>query len=277
MTPPRLTRRAALTGLAALAAAPARLAAAAGREVAYGSHPLQRYDIYMPEGAQAAPLVVFLHGGGWRIGDKSNPDVWRAKSRHWNGRGLGFVALNTRLLPEVDPLQQAADLGRAVAHIQQNAQGWGADPARIALMGHSAGAHLVSLLGADPGLARQWGASGWRCTVSLDTAVYDTERYMAFRPLPIHRRAFGTSRAFWARTSPRARLGTGTAPFLLVCSQRPQVLSQARNFARSVKVRGGSCDILETTLSHARTSSAIGEDASYTATIDSFMAAHGVG
>ncbi|SIN96049.1 alpha/beta hydrolase [Vannielia litorea] len=277
-TPP-LTRRATLAGLAALtglAALPAR-ASAPRRDIAYGPHALQRYDAYLPEAAHAAPLVVFLHGGGWAIGDKANNNVWKAKSAHWNARGIGFVSVNTRLLPEADPMQQAADLARALSHIQQAAPPWGADPNRLVLMGHSAGAHLVALLGADPGLARRWGAQGWSATVALDTAVYDTERYMARKPSRIHARAFGTSRAFWEEASPQARLGPGATPFLLVASaKRREALSAARNFARAAKARKVEAELLEVNLSHAAINATLGEPGAFTEAVDAFLARHGV-
>ncbi|WP_168222965.1 alpha/beta hydrolase [Oceanicola sp. D3] len=277
---PILTRRTALASLAAFAAAPA-LPAHAGttlrRDVPYGPHALQRYDVYMPEGASAAPLIVFLHGGGWAFGDKANENVWKAKSTHWNGRGVGFVSVNTRLLPEADPMQQAADLARALSHIQQSAPGWGGDPNRLALMGHSAGAHLVALLGADPGLARRWGAKRWRATVALDSAVYDTARTMARRPSRLHTRAFGTSRAFWEEASPYARLGPTATPFLLVAStKRRAALSAARNFARAAKARKVEAEVLELDYSHAAINTALGMGGAYTQAVDAFLARHGV-
>ena len=278
MTTRPLTRRAALAGLAATLAMPARAATRATLDVPYGPHALQRYDVYMPESAAQAPLVVFLHGGGWVLGDKRNPSVWKDKAAHWNARGIGFVSVNTRLLPEADPLQQAADLARAISHVQRNATRWDGDPSRIALMGHSAGAHLVALLGADQGLARQWGADPWRCTIPLDTAVYDTERYMARNPLRIHRRAFGESRAFWQDCSPLARLTPAAPPFLLVCStKRREVMRQARYFARVAKARGVSAEILPINYSHGAINAALGMPGPYTEAIDSFLIAHGVG
>lgn len=274
-----ITRRTALATLAAyaaLAAQPAR-AATVRRDVPYGPHALQRYDAYMPEGAAAAPLVVFLHGGGWAFGDKANDNVWKDKSAHWNARGVGFVSVNTRLLPQADPMQQAADLARALSHIQEAAPAWGGDPSRLALMGHSAGAHLVALLGADPGLARRWGAGPWRATVALDSAVYDLTRYMARRPSRIHTRAFGSNRAFWEEASPYARLGPGATPFLLVASaKRRGAVSAARTFARAAKARKVEAEVYEIDYSHAAINAALGMPGPYTDTVDAFLARHGV-
>lgn len=279
---PPITRRAALAGLAALAAipaaAPARAAPRVQRDISYGSHRQQGYDLYLPDGPGPAPFIVFMHGGGWQYGDKGNAAVWQAKSAHYTARGLGFAAVNTRLLPEADPLQQAADLARAIADIQRRAAGLGLDPGRMALMGHSAGAHLCALLGADPGLARQWGAAPWRATVALDTAAYDVERLMRRKPSRLHRTAFGQSRAFWERASPRARLVPGTAPFLLVCSElRRNVLPAAQQFARHVKARGGVAEILPLAMSHSAINAALGLPGPYTEAVDGFLAAHGVG
>ena len=116
------------------------------QEYAYGAHPKHRLDVHAPRGAEGAPVIVMLHGGTWSKGNKRVPNVWLAKSRHYKSKGYVFVSVNTRLVPDADPLQQTRDLGRALAYVQANGQDWGGDPDRIVLMGHSSGAHVASLL-----------------------------------------------------------------------------------------------------------------------------------
>src|SRR3546814_1535129 len=81
-------------------------------------------------------------------------------------------------LREADPVTQAADVGHALAAVQARAAGWGGDPARILLIGHSAGAHLVAFLAADAGFAKRQGAKPWLGTVSLDSAALDVVELM---------------------------------------------------------------------------------------------------
>jgi arylformamidase len=73
-------------------------------------------------------------------------------------------------------------------------------------MGHSAGAHLVDLLAADPKIAFHEGAKPWLGTVSLDTATLDMEETMRGRHYGFYDAAFGKDPAYWAETSPIHRL-----------------------------------------------------------------------
>ena len=112
-----------------------------------------------------------VHGGGWRRGDKASPGVVGEKAAHWLAKGYVFVSVDYRLLPDADPLQQAHDVAAAVASVQKRAPQWRADPRRMVLMGHSAGAHLVALLGAAPSLLAQAGALRPLGVVALDSAA----------------------------------------------------------------------------------------------------------
>jgi len=137
--------------LALCLALPAGAQARVLRDLPYGGDAAQTLDVYLPDAAKDAPVIVMVHGGGWRTGDKASNTVWQNKAAHWLPRGSVFVSLNTRLLPEADPLTQAGDVARALGFVQGHAKDWGGDPDQVVLMGHSAGAHLVALLGADPG------------------------------------------------------------------------------------------------------------------------------
>src|SRR3546814_20585131 len=84
-----------------------------------------------------------------------------------------FVSVNYRLLREADPVTQAADVGHALAAVQARAAGWGGDPARILLIGLSAGAPPVAYLAADAGFAKCPAAKPSLGTVSLVSAALD--------------------------------------------------------------------------------------------------------
>ena len=103
-----------------------------------------------------APLVIFVHGGGWKRGDKNNA-TGQHKARHYVRQGYAFASINYRLVPDATVEQQAADVASAVAYLRGNAQRLGIDAKLIVLMGHSAGAHLVALVGTRPTIsARCW-------------------------------------------------------------------------------------------------------------------------
>ena len=282
---PPLDEAAEAPAAAAAAARPAqrlRLPPGATRiaDLAYGDDPAQRYDVYRPAQAAAGPVpvVAVVHGGGWQRGDKAHAAPLQAKLAHWLGRGLAVVAINYRLLPEADPLQQADDLAAALARLQADAAGWGGDVQRLALVGHSAGAHLVLLLAADPTLSMRRGVRGWRCSVALDSAAFDVVAVMQGPHLPLHDAAFGTDPDFWREASPLHRLqGRIAAPLLVVCSAlRPLAWLQAQAFAARVREGGGRVELERVPLGHVEINRTLGEPGGLTDTVDDFLASCGV-
>ncbi len=167
------------------------------RDIAYGSDPAQTFDVYRPADAQKAPVIVMLHGGGWAFGSKEAAGVVNNKVRHFLPKGYLFISVETRLLPQADPLQQAADLAQALAKIEEKAASFGADPGRLVLIGHSAGAHLAALVSADPAYAKAAGTKPWLATIALDSAAYDIAPLMRGMVVPqIYRDAFGSDPDF---------------------------------------------------------------------------------
>jgi len=158
--PARWSRRAALAGLAAAAAGCSRIAFIAANlpaafgayrrhaDIAYGAHPQQRLDVYVPDQgtAQARPLIVFWHGGRWSFGDKADYRFVGAAMAE-----LGYVAVlaNYRHYPEVKMTGFMDDAARAAQWAAAHAGDFGADANRLHLMGHSAGAHIAALLTLD--------------------------------------------------------------------------------------------------------------------------------
>lgn len=240
----------------------------------YGPDPAQRLDVYRPVQARQAPVLVMVHGGGWMYGDKAAASVVDAKIDHWvRERGFVFVSVGYRLVPQASVLQQAEDIARALAMVQAQAPTWGADPRQVVLMGHSAGAHLVALLGAAPELARAQGALPWRATVALDSAALDTVALMQRRHLPLYDRAFGSDPALWAQVSPTARLAPGGPPMLLVCSapRRDDACGQSQRFAQAFLAVGGSAEVLPLQLGHGQINAELGVAGAYTAAVDRFI------
>jgi len=124
---------------------------------AVGTHPQDdrhALDIYAPNGAGPAPVVVFIYGGGWQIGDKAD---YRFVAAALAARGFLTVVPDYRLFPAVRFPVFLRDNAAAVAWTKANIAAYGGDPRRIFLMGHSAGAYNVAMLTLD----RQWlGADG---------------------------------------------------------------------------------------------------------------------
>lgn len=240
-------------------------------DLAYGNDPLQRLDVYLPAQTQAAPILVMVHGGAWRFGDKAA--VVQHKVERWLPQGFIFISLNYRLLPQADPLQQATDVARGLAAVQRRAASWGGDPAKVILLGHSAGAHLVTLLAASPELAYRQGAQPWLGTVSLDSAALDVPAIMTARHADLYDTAFGSDSAYWQTISPWHVLTAKAAPLLLVCSTRrpDQPCRQAEHFAGKAKSLGVRSPILAENLSHGEINERLGVSGAYTEAVEKFF------
>lgn len=114
----------------------------------------QCLDIYTSAGAKAGPVVVWIHGGGWRQGDKSElavgtPGQHLLKPQAVVDRGGVFVAINYRFVPTVDLKTMTGDVAKAIAWAKRHAPKYGGDPEKILVMGHSAGAQLAALVCTD--------------------------------------------------------------------------------------------------------------------------------
>lgn len=203
-------------------------------EHAYGADPKQRLDLVKPAGVAKAPVLLFIHGGGWSIGDKAHAAGGKAT---WaNGKGWAFASANYRLVPQATVEQQAADVAAAIAWLRANAAKEGLDPDRIVLMGHSAGAHLAALVGTDPQYLKAAGVpmATVKGVILLDGAGYDVAA-QASAPgnivKPMYDAAFGTDPRRQAVLSPtRHAAAPNVARWLILPIERRQD-SQAQSKA----------------------------------------------
>jgi acetyl esterase/lipase len=102
-----------------------------------------KLDLYMPTGTNQVPVVLFVHGGAWRYGDRwQYPPLGHRLAKE----GLVVVIPSYRLAPQHPHPAQIEDVAAAFAWVVRHIDAYGGDPSRIFLAGHSAGAHLVSLL-----------------------------------------------------------------------------------------------------------------------------------
>lgn len=260
-----------ILALALAAPTPAR-AAPRVETLAYGPDPAQRLDIHRPEvAAGPAPVLVMVHGGGWRWGDKALPGVWQRKAAYWGARGYVLVSLDYRMLPAADPLEQARDVAAALRFVQGHAGALGLDPARIVLMGHSAGAHLAALVGAEPAA---FGTPPLAGIVALDSGAYDVSARMQARFVPrLYRDAFGTDPTFWAAVSPTAQVRAPVRDWLLVCStERPAACPETEGFARALGRATPKVTVLPVAMRHRAINVETGDPASpVTAALDTFL------
>ena len=120
---------------------------------AFGPDPRQRLDVWAPKGGQQKlPVIVFFYGGSWNSGLR---DGYGFAARALAARGFVVVVPDYRLVPQVRWPAFVEDGAAAVRWTLANIAGSGGDPGRVAVMGHSAGAHIALLLALD----RRWGVA----------------------------------------------------------------------------------------------------------------------
>jgi acetyl esterase len=123
------------------------------RKVAYGMHARQVVDIFRPTGARHAPVVVFVHGGAFVRGDKCVSTELYDNVLYWFAR-QGSIGVNVeyRLAPEAPYPGGARDVAQAMTWLHAHVAEYGGDPARMLLIGHSAGGTHVASHVFDPAL-----------------------------------------------------------------------------------------------------------------------------
>ena len=248
------------------------------RNVAYGPDPAQRLDVYLPaktSGSRALPVVFYVHGGGWANGDKTNPGM-ENKLAYWLPKGYAVVSADYRMVPVAAPLEQARDIARAVAATQAHAADWGIDPKRVVLMGHSAGAHLVALLGADPRMLSEAGATRPLGVVSLDSGALDVPSLMSQPRVPkLYTDAFGTDPKAWVAASPKQRLTREALPMLIVCSSTRRFptspCDEGRAFAQKANALGVPMQVLPEAMNHGEINHDLGEPSAYTQAVSGWI------
>jgi len=118
----------------------------AHRNLPYSPHPRQRLDVYCPAEASGRPVLFFVHGGGWESGCK---EMYAAVGREFVSRGYVVVVISHQIYPQVCYPTFVRDTAAALRWTVDHAAEYGGDPNAITLAGHSAGAHIVALLGLD--------------------------------------------------------------------------------------------------------------------------------
>jgi acetyl esterase/lipase len=202
--------------------------------VEYSRAHAQSLDVYRPRNAHgAAPVVLFFYGGTWRDGHR---EYYRFVGESLSRHGLLVLVPDYRKAPaDVFPAFME-DAATAAAWAKQHAAEYGGDPARIHLMGHSAGAHMVALLAADPRYLAAQGLKPRDFTSVIGLAgPYDflpiTERKVQ-RVFP--------DRALWPDTQPVNFIDGDEPPFLLLHggSDRRVWVSNSEKLAAKLRAAG---------------------------------------
>ena len=212
------------------------------RDLAYTEpkNPQQTLDVYAPADAKNAPVVFWIHGGGWKKGDKS---AVQKKPQAFADKGFVFVSTDYRLLTNVEMATIFRDIARSVRWVYDHIAEYGGDPKRLLVMGHSAGAQLAALICTDDRYLKAEGLSLdiIKGCVPLDGDTYDvpaivetveTRQRVHGLPMPRfgHRIKFGSDPAKLRDYSAVTHVGKGKGipPFLILhVAEHPDVRAQA--------------------------------------------------
>ncbi len=194
--------------------------------IAYGTHPRQKLDVYVPDtspprNAVTAPMVVIFYGGSWNSGNKED---YGFLGKALASRGFVAVVADYRLVPEVRFPAFLDDGAAAVAWAHRNAPSLGGDPNQLFLLGHSAGAYIAAMVALDKTYLNKAGSSPAIIKgVAALAGPYD------FLPLDVDvaREAFGRAKNL-AVTQP-VNFATSRAPAMFLATGSADTTVQPRN------------------------------------------------
>lgn len=182
--------------------------------IAYGDDPRQRFDVYAPTAPAAAPrpVLVFFYGGGWNSGERG---LYGWAGQALAARGFVVAVADYRLVPEVHFPAFVEDAARATAKVAEGAGRFGGDSARLAVIGHSAGAYLALMIALD---RRYMAAVGAPDVIKAAVGLSGPYDFLPF-DVPASKNAFGRAPdptltqpvAFVRADAPPIWLGHGTA------------------------------------------------------------------
>jgi acetyl esterase/lipase len=207
-------------------------------DVAFGAHPRQKLDVYAPANARAAPVIVFWYGGSWRRGERAE---YRFVAEALTREGYVVVLPDYRLVPEARFPDFVDDAALAVAWVAANVERHGGDPARIFVMGHSAGAYNAIMTALDARFLARAGASpdAIKGAIGL-SGPYDF--------LPLRGRVLTTAFGDFepaAETQPTNFARADAPPLLLVHGAADDLVSprEARVLADAARAAGGRAEL----------------------------------
>jgi alpha-L-fucosidase 2 len=189
-----------------------------------------KLDAHIPEGKGPFPAVILVHGGGWTAGTKTANFV-KPLFPVLDQTGMAWFTIDYRLAPKHPYPAARLDVEAAVAFVKKNAKRFRVNPRKIALMGESAGAHLVNLVGAknDAGVAAVVCFYG-----PIDMEVFARKFEKDTKPNPNMKGFFlietydAAAKAKLREASPHTYLSRKTPPFLVIHGTRDEAVPYAQ-------------------------------------------------
>lgn len=208
---------------------------------------LQSLDVYAPKTEALNghyPVVLFMHGGGWRASDKNDPlGVHANVCKALAARGVVAANVNYRLAPRVKHPGPAHDVAYAVRWAIENIHAYQGNPEKLFLAGHSAGGHLAALVTLDATYLSDVGNSTNSIKGVIGVCgVYNLKHFAGRNWMAEHlmtRAAFGTDQGARLQASPANYVSADAPPFLLLNAQEDERLEEeAEELSDRLRDRG---------------------------------------
>lgn len=224
--------------------------------IKYGKSKNQALDLYSPkvQNGKKMPVIIYVHGGGWSGGTKSNVDD---KPAFFVNKGYVFVSVEHRFSPQVKYEQMAEDISSAVKWIYSHAEEYQIDTNRINLMGHSSGGHLVMLITTNPKYLNSVGLSpsSISSVVSLEGPLNLTD---FIQRMGTYKKVFGNDKKVWEEASPETYAGNKNLPPMLLVVRGK---SSINAFMEKAKTVGNKVSYFECgSLSHSDVTNLLGSN-----------------
>jgi acetyl esterase/lipase len=173
-----------------------------------------KLDLYLPKGVKDFPVLFFVHGGAWRMGDKGHFGVYRRFGNRIARHGIGVVVPNYRLSPKVKHPTHIQDVAKAFAWTCKNIKKYGGRTDEIFVSGHSAGGHLAALLATDDTYLKAEGL-----TLKAIKGVIPISGVYRLPETPLLAPVFGEDKTVRTQASPISHARADAPPFLLLCAE----------------------------------------------------------
>jgi acetyl esterase/lipase len=195
-----------------------------------------KLDLYLPKGSKDYPMLMFVHGGAWKSGNK---ELYPALGELFAKNGIATAVINYRLSNKSNNVKHPDhihDVAKAFAWVKDNCGKYGASKDKLYISGHSAGGHLVALLATDESYLK-----AEQCTTKDIKGVMALSGVYTIVPL-ILGDIFGKDADVCKAASPMTHVTANHPPFLIAYGNKdlPTLDQMAEQFAK--KLQDGKCD-----------------------------------
>ena len=198
-----------------------------------------RLDMYVPKGQRDVPVMVFVHGGGFTVGIK---DQYGFVGEVLASRGIATAVISYRLSPKATYPGHVQDVARAFAWMRAHAGEYGGKADKIFISGHSAGATLVAMLGADPAYLKEVGESLDHVAgvIPISGSFTQSSRSGMFQGAPVDPEVLRNASAI-------NHVAGAHPPFLILYGDKdlPRTGQDAEQMANALVGAGNSADVHE--------------------------------